>query len=257
MAKRVQAPKRAPRDPWVPAGLRGGDADKTGRNSADTEEWLPVTKPGVNGRNGHSAVDGGGNGAGAAKPDPAAEPSHSRRHRRRHRLPKRATARERWLILRLRRSKRRVEEMREQIDQLNQRISELEASPEPRAEADASPAPAPKPKRTARAAAANGAKSSTARSAKRSRTAKAAPTRRRKPATNGNGAARKGGAKLDLNNATFDQLRGLGLSVTQTSRLISYRESDGFTSVDDLEQIPGLAQGTVAKLRSQVRVAGR
>jgi DNA uptake protein ComE-like DNA-binding protein len=61
-----------------------------------------------------------------------------------------------------------------------------------------------------------------------------------------------------LNRATFDQLRGLGLSITQTSRLISRRETDGgFASVDDLQEIPGLARATVTKLRSQVRVAAR
>jgi DNA uptake protein ComE-like DNA-binding protein len=63
---------------------------------------------------------------------------------------------------------------------------------------------------------------------------------------------------VDLNAATFDQLRGLGLSITQTSRLISHREmAGGFTQVDELDEIRGLPRATVADLRSHVRVGSR
>ena len=45
---------------------------------------------------------------------------------------------------------------------------------------------------------------------------------------------------LNLNDATFEQLRDVGLSVTQTGRVLAHRERSGrFSSVDELEGIPG------------------
>jgi DNA uptake protein ComE-like DNA-binding protein len=254
MAKRAQAAKRPAKDPWVPPDLGPGTSRKSSRKSGDTDEWLPIPKPGANGeRNGESEANGNGNGNGfhGAKADGAVKPH---RRRRRHRLPKRASPRERWLILRLRRSRRRVDELREVIEHLKQRVAELEAEAE--AEARTDPEPSPQRASTPKRAAAKPARKSEARPPKRARTAKPSAQRRSKPASNGNGA-RKRSTKLDLNKATFDELRDLGLSVNQTSRLISYRERDGFASVDDLEEIPGLARATVTKLRSQVRVATR
>jgi hypothetical protein len=252
MAKRAQNSNGSTRNPWVPAGLSVANSRKSAGKSAGVDEWLPAPnsgsnghKSGSNGHNGHAGVSGGGNGFGGLKPDDAPGPAKTR-PRRRHKLPKRATPRERWLILRLRRSKRRVEEQQEQIDQLKRRLSELEATAADRGRNGDEPTPTTdrKPKRPATAPRARGARSPSGSPTKRTRSR--------------NGGTRKKSTKLDLNRATFDQLRGLGLSITQTSRLISRRETDGgFASVDDLQEIPGLARATVTKLRSQVRVAAR
>jgi DNA uptake protein ComE-like DNA-binding protein len=53
-----------------------------------------------------------------------------------------------------------------------------------------------------------------------------------------------------LNDATFEQLRSLGMSVTQATRVIAYRErQDGFDSIDDLDSVPGFPR----KLRSELK----
>lgn len=68
--------------------------------------------------------------------------------------------------------------------------------------------------------------------------------------------ARKAGGKngmVDLNHATFEELRSLGLSVTQSARVIAYREvRDGYESLEELDEIPGLSKETRAELRKQV-----
>ena len=74
-----------------------------------------------------------------------------------------------------------------------------------RTDAPPSPTPASTPKR---AAAKPAPKAESARQAKRARAAKPSTQRRSKPASNG---TRKRSTKLDLNKATFDQLRDLGL----------------------------------------------
>jgi DNA uptake protein ComE-like DNA-binding protein len=60
---------------------------------------------------------------------------------------------------------------------------------------------------------------------------------------------RRRGDPVDINKATFEQLREVGMSVTQATRVIAYRErGDGFESVDDLETVPG-----VTKLLKEIR----
>ena len=49
------------------------------------------------------------------------------------------------------------------------------------------------------------------------------------------------GERVNLNTATFEQLREIGMSVTQSNRVLAYRERlDGFKSVDDLDAVPGI-----------------
>jgi DNA uptake protein ComE-like DNA-binding protein len=61
--------------------------------------------------------------------------------------------------------------------------------------------------------------------------------------------------KLDLNEATFEDLRDLGLSVTVSARVISYRDTrGGFKSVEELEDIPGLSVELVRVLRDQLKL---
>ncbi|MET0835152.1 MAG: helix-hairpin-helix domain-containing protein, partial [Thermoleophilaceae bacterium] len=52
---------------------------------------------------------------------------------------------------------------------------------------------------------------------------------------------------------SFDQLRGLGLSVTHATRVIAYRERrGGFDSVDDLHTVPGLPEAMLGELKEQL-----
>jgi DNA uptake protein ComE-like DNA-binding protein len=56
--------------------------------------------------------------------------------------------------------------------------------------------------------------------------------------------------KLDLNTASFEQLREFGLSVTQAARLIGQREQHGgFGSVDDVDGVVGLPRDVKQSLK--------
>ena len=58
----------------------------------------------------------------------------------------------------------------------------------------------------------------------------------------------------DLNSASFEQLREVGLSTTQAARLIARRDRlGGFGSVAELEEIPGLPAATRQALADRVR----
>jgi DNA uptake protein ComE-like DNA-binding protein len=64
--------------------------------------------------------------------------------------------------------------------------------------------------------------------------------------------SRSNGA-LDLNQATFEELRSLGLSVTQSARLIAYRDvNDGYKSLQELDDIGGLSEKTRRLLKDQL-----
>jgi hypothetical protein len=64
-----------------------------------------------------------------------------------------------------------------------------------------------------------------------------------------------GGEPLNLNTATYDQLRTLKLSVTQTGRVLAHRERVGrFESVEDLEQIPGFPREFLDALKPHLTV---
>ena len=76
-----------------------------------------------------------------------------------------------------------------------------------------------------------------------------------KPKTPARGSKRtnRRNGRLDLNAATFEQLRVLGLSVTQCSRLIACRDArGGYGSLDELDEVPGLPKATRAELRSRL-----
>ncbi len=64
-----------------------------------------------------------------------------------------------------------------------------------------------------------------------------------------NGNRRDAAGRLELNTATVEGLRGLGLSITQAARLVTRREAiGGFGSADDVESIPGLPPEHLATL---------
>ncbi len=60
---------------------------------------------------------------------------------------------------------------------------------------------------------------------------------------------------LNLNDATFEQLREVGLSVTQTGRVLAHRERSGrFASIDELEGIPGFPGEFLEQIKSRLTV---
>jgi DNA uptake protein ComE-like DNA-binding protein len=60
---------------------------------------------------------------------------------------------------------------------------------------------------------------------------------------------------IDLNSATFEQLREIGFSVTQSTRVITYRERQGgFSSVNDLDEVPGMSRSFRDKVKSRLKV---
>jgi DNA uptake protein ComE-like DNA-binding protein len=69
---------------------------------------------------------------------------------------------------------------------------------------------------------------------------------------------RRGGSKgggPDVNEVSFEQLRELGLSVTQSARVIAYRETrGGFDSLDELDEIPGLPKDARATLKDLLSI---
>jgi DNA uptake protein ComE-like DNA-binding protein len=68
-------------------------------------------------------------------------------------------------------------------------------------------------------------------------------------------AASRAGDTIELNNVTFEQLRGHGLSVTQATRLLAHRERVGrFQSIDEIDEIPGLPREFAEDLKRRSRV---
>lgn len=60
---------------------------------------------------------------------------------------------------------------------------------------------------------------------------------------------------IDLNSATFEDLRDADLSVTQATRILAYRERfGGYRSVDDLEKVPGFPDDLIESLRGRITI---
>ena len=56
-----------------------------------------------------------------------------------------------------------------------------------------------------------------------------------------------------VNEVTFDELRGLGMSVTQANRVIAYRDRmGGFDSLDDIDRVPGFPPGLLDDVKKQL-----
>jgi DNA uptake protein ComE-like DNA-binding protein len=56
-----------------------------------------------------------------------------------------------------------------------------------------------------------------------------------------------------INTATYEDLRTLGLSVTQTGRVLAYRERiGGFGTLDDLDKIPGFPTTFLDVLKTKI-----
>ena len=60
---------------------------------------------------------------------------------------------------------------------------------------------------------------------------------------------------VDLNDVTLEELRGFDLTTTQARRLIAYRERrGGFSSVDDIDEVPGFPDDVREGLKRRLRV---
>ena len=60
---------------------------------------------------------------------------------------------------------------------------------------------------------------------------------------------------IAINTASYEQLRELGLSVTQAGRVLAHRERvGGFSSVEELEQIPGFPRAFLDELKHRLVV---
>lgn len=58
---------------------------------------------------------------------------------------------------------------------------------------------------------------------------------------------------IDINAASFEQLRRLGMSVTQSTRVIAYRDrAGGFGDVDDLYSVPGFTTEQLVELKARL-----
>ena len=58
---------------------------------------------------------------------------------------------------------------------------------------------------------------------------------------------------ISLSSAELDDLRGLGMSVTQAKRVLRYREQrGGFADFDELERVPGFPREFLAEIRDRV-----
>jgi hypothetical protein len=63
------------------------------------------------------------------------------------------------------------------------------------------------------------------------------------------------GDQIHLNRATFEELREIGFSVTQATRVITYRErQDGFKSLDELGNVPGMPSTFLSEVRPKLTV---
>jgi competence protein ComEA len=58
---------------------------------------------------------------------------------------------------------------------------------------------------------------------------------------------------LNLNQASFAELRSLRLSTTQSQRVLAYRKRlGGYESIEQLDDVPGFSEGDRERLKRQV-----
>ena len=58
---------------------------------------------------------------------------------------------------------------------------------------------------------------------------------------------------VSLTYASFDELRELGMSVTQAKRVIRWRdEGAGFSSVEDLDRVPGFPKTFLSDIKGRL-----
>ena len=58
---------------------------------------------------------------------------------------------------------------------------------------------------------------------------------------------------MSLSEADFDELRGLGMSVTQAKRVMRYREErGGFSTLDELDRVPGFPRNFLDSVKERL-----
>jgi DNA uptake protein ComE-like DNA-binding protein len=86
---------------------------------------------------------------------------------------------------------------------------------------------------------------------KRAASPTAAKPRRR------SGEPRRRGQGVDVNGATFEQLREAGLSIGQSARLIERRRLHGaFRSIDELAKLRGFSRRMLGDLQGKLQIDG-
>lgn len=65
-------------------------------------------------------------------------------------------------------------------------------------------------------------------------------------------------AAVNLNTATVEQLEALnGIGPAKAQAIVDYRKKNGnFKTVDDLNNVPGIGDKTLAKLKPEITVSG-
>jgi DNA uptake protein ComE-like DNA-binding protein len=68
-----------------------------------------------------------------------------------------------------------------------------------------------------------------------------------------NRARTENGGLIDINEATYEELRSLKLSTTQSRRLLAYRRRvQGFSSLSELDAIPGFPSAILDQLKQRL-----
>ena len=57
---------------------------------------------------------------------------------------------------------------------------------------------------------------------------------------------------VSLASATFEDLRGLGMSITQAKRVLRYRDQLGISDPEELHHIPGFPEGYLSSLKARL-----
>lgn len=63
----------------------------------------------------------------------------------------------------------------------------------------------------------------------------------------------EGGGRISLATASLEALRELGLSVTQTNRVLDHRARGELQTVDDLDAVPGIPKAKLRHVKERLR----
>jgi DNA uptake protein ComE-like DNA-binding protein len=241
--------KREP-DPeaWL---LQAEEAEKAERSSssnssgAETRQWLAIPSP-VKARRRDGEATENGDAPKPAAPALGRSSSTPPKARRAGLAGLLTGPRERRLESKLRRAREKIDAQQHEISEMKSYIERLEDKARKRRVARA------KTPRT---------KSGTGRSGSSPKSPKAkskAPTRSAGAPAHRSRSSRSRAAskrKIALNMASFEDLRAAGLSVTQSARLIAYRDvRGGYQSIEDLDDVPGLSSDTLTDLKIQAQL---
>jgi DNA uptake protein ComE-like DNA-binding protein len=268
-ARTEAAEKAASEDDFIAAAPPPEPKPVAENAGAETRQWLAVPEP----TNGASAAEvrrsrtrkrapkpkpkatktTGSAKPGTAETDKAKELVRNQREEISE-LGKRIRELQTQLRVQARDAKSEISEALEERDSLRQRVEELTSEL-----ADAKKRGAAKTTRRSTSTAASDRKQKAGSQPKAKARAKAQPKPKARekapPKAPARRAAKSKNGQLDLNAATFEELRGLGLSVTQSARVIAYRDvRGGYRSLDELDEVPGLSQETRGEIRAQLQL---